>query len=69
MDQDYFVGRAHESLRMARIATDAAASLVHLQLAGRYEMAAASCCDESARDLPAPSAEMPSSFYLNVGGD
>lgn len=46
MDQAYLIDRMRASLAMARTATESAARLVHLELAGRYSLAAGTECAE-----------------------
>lgn len=46
MDQAYFIDRMRASLTMARAATESAARLIDLELAGRYSLAAATDCAE-----------------------
>jgi hypothetical protein len=41
MEQTYWLGRKRASLAMARASTDSEARLVHLDLAGRYSILAA----------------------------
>lgn len=41
MDQQYLLTRMRASLTMARKANNAVARLIHLELAGRYSVAAA----------------------------
>lgn len=41
MDQQYFMSRVHASLVLAAKATDSRVRLIHLDLAGRYSVAAA----------------------------
>jgi hypothetical protein len=43
MEQEYWLGRNREAKVMARRAASAEARLIHLDLAGRYSIQAASC--------------------------
>jgi hypothetical protein len=43
MEQKYWLGRKRASGEMARKATSAEARLIHLELAGRYSIRAATC--------------------------
>jgi hypothetical protein len=55
MEQQYWLGRTREASRMARSAATAETRLIHLDLAGRYSVQAATC----GVGVAAPSIEPP----------
>lgn len=58
MDKAYFIERMQASLAMAHRAAGSAARLIHLELAGRYSLAATT----AEAVFPPPSCRGPSSF-------
>lgn len=66
MDEAYLIGRMRASLAMARKATESAARLIHLELAGRYSLAAGSVVDGSIYRHQAFESGS-SSFYNSIG--
>lgn len=65
MDEIYFLGRMHASLAMARNAASSAARLVHLDLAGRYSVAAAQAGTQDPPAAPKTGARPVSSLHGN----
>lgn len=66
MDEDYLTTRIRASLEMAARAAGSAARLIHLELAGRYSLMAASSTRSAVSTLPEPVGTGATSFYRDV---